>query len=59
MKNDLHIVEVKVRLTERQAELLEALSRYHDTPRAVIARDFIQQALETVTPRSSQEITVA
>lgn len=60
MKNDLHIVEVKVRLTERQAFLLEALSRYHDTPRAVIARDFIQQALETVTPaKASHETAMA
>lgn len=59
MNKDLHVVEVKVRLTEKQAALLEALSRYHDTPKAVIARDFIQQALETVTKPSSQEITAA
>lgn len=59
MSKDLHVVEVKVRLTEKQAALLEALSRYHDTPRAVIARDFIQQALEAVTPKASQETSVA
>lgn len=42
---DLHEVEVKVRLTEKQARLLEALADYHDIPRAVIARKLIHEGI--------------
>lgn len=56
IRKDLHIVELKIRLTERQAMLLEALSQYHDTPRAVIARDFVQQGLETVSRLNNESV---
>lgn len=42
---DLHEIEVKVRLTEKQARLLEALADYHDIPRAVIARKLIHEGI--------------
>jgi len=42
---DLHEVEVKVRLTEKQAKVLEALADFYDVPKAVIARKLIHRGL--------------
>lgn len=42
---DLHEIEVKVRLTEKQAKILEALADFYDVPKAVIARKLIHQGM--------------
>lgn len=42
---DLHTEEVKVRLKEKDRDLLEAIARREDVPPAVIARRLIVQYL--------------
>lgn len=42
---DLHDVEIKIRLTERQAKMLEAISEFYDIPKAVVARKIIHQGM--------------
>jgi len=44
-EKDRHEIEVKVRLTEKQAKILEALADFYDVPRAVIARKLIHQGM--------------
>lgn len=44
--DDLHIQPIKVRLTLRDAELLQALAARRDIPLAVLARQIIVAALE-------------
>lgn len=56
---DLHEIEVKVRLTEKQARLLEALSDYHDIPRAVIARKFINDGISRTNFGSNDKTQIA
>lgn len=43
---DLHDVEVKVRLTEGQAQTLRQLAAAFDIPPAVIARSLIDKGME-------------
>jgi len=45
MTNRLHDCETKIRLTERDDELLKQLSWRTDTPAAVLARRFLLQAM--------------
>lgn len=44
--DDLHIQPIKVRLTLRDAELLQALAARRDIPVAVLARQILVTALE-------------
>lgn len=44
--DDLHVSPIKIRLTLRDAELLEALAARRDIPIAVLARQIIVTALE-------------
>ena len=49
---DLHIVEVKVRLTERFAEAVEAYAKFNDLPLATAARLLMQKGATSVTAQA-------
>lgn len=55
--DDLHLQPIKIRLTMRDAELLEALASRRDIPVAVLAREIIVRALESAGYTSVGSIT--
>lgn len=53
MKSQLHEVQMKVRLTESDYELLDVLSRRKGIPKAALARSFIKRSLMGLSYESS------
>lgn len=50
----LHVAEVKVRLTERDASLLKGLAQHRDVPFSVLARMLLVRGLDDFSGVSAQ-----
>ena len=48
MKPDLHVVEIKVRLTDEDADLLAAIARREGVAKASLARMMIKRQLRRI-----------